>query len=129
MMIFSKTIVVAGVVFLLVTDSNKVSADALAIAFCSEEIKSIAPTRADTASKAERRALQTCRAFGGTAGCCEVVVSLDDDSEENCIAVAVAGDGNFGKGTGATQLKAGSAAMADCTGSGCEIKSQICRLR
>ena len=106
---------------------SKSRGDALAIGFCPKVVGSVAPARGPDLDTAKRKALQNCRAFGGSSGCCKVIVELDDDNYDNCIAIAVGSGGKYGSGSGMKELDAGSEAMEDCPAQGCVIKSQVCR--
>ena len=108
---------------------SKSRGDALAIGFCPKVVGSVAPARGPDLDTAKRKALQNCRAFGGSSGCCKVIVELDDDNYDNCIAIAVGSGGKYGSGSGMNELDAGSEAVEDCPAQGCVIKSQFCRER
>ena len=108
---------------------SKSRGDALAIGFCPKVVGSVAPARGPDLDTAKRKALQNCRAFGGSSGCCKVIVELDDDNYDNCIAIAVGSGGKYGSGSGMNELDAGSEAVEDCLAQGCVIKSQFCRER
>ncbi len=118
-----------GIMFISLTATQS-RADAIAIGFCDDVLGSIAPARANDLDTARRKALQSCRAFGGSASCCKIIIELDEEDSDKCIAIAISNDGDWGSGSGPTQLSAASVAMRECVATKaktCEIKSHICR--
>jgi hypothetical protein len=103
--------------------ASDVFADSIVISYC-EETKNFGIASDEREATATEVSLRNCNAFGGrrVEGCCTVVGTTD----EGCIAIAVASNGEFGVGKGNTQVKAMSRAVDECPVRGCVVRTAQC---